>query len=181
MSCDASPSLHTIYLAGGCFWGLEAFVRQLPGVHATEVGYANGATRNPSYAEVCSGTTGHAETVRVTYDPCILPTEVLLEGFFSVIDPTALNRQGNDVGTQYRSGIYWEDPADERTARAVRARVQTSYNAPVVTEIEPIQGFYPAEEYHQDYLVKNPRGYCHIRPGAAQAFVERAGLGKFRS
>lgn len=173
---SAAEGLHTIYLAGGCFWGLEAFLKQLPGVRATEVGYANGTTSHPSYAEVCGGTTGHAEVVRVTYDPRVIPTEVLLVGFFSVIDPTAVNRQGNDVGAQYRSGIYWEDPADERTVRAVRARVQSAYDVPVVTEIGPIQGFYPAGEYHQDYLAKNPGGYCHIRPGAARDFTERAGL-----
>ena len=173
---NAAPDCHTIYLAGGCFWGLEAFLQRLPGVCATEVGYANGAFQNPSYAEVCTGATGHTETVRVTYDPRIIPTEVLLMGFFSVIDPTALNRQGNDVGTQYRSGIYWDDPADERVVRAVRARVQAAYDVPVVTEIGPLRGFYPAEAYHQDYLTKHPDGYCHIRPGAAQAFIEQVGL-----
>lgn len=171
-ACDP----HVIYLAGGCFWGLEAFLKRLPGVRKTEVGYANGSTCNPTYAEVCRSATGHAETVRVVYDRRVLPTDVLLDGFFSVIDPTTPDRQGNDVGTQYRSGIYWEDPLDEPVVRAVRARVQDAYARPVVTEVGPIQGFYPAEEYHQDYLAKNPGGYCHIRPGAARAFVERAGL-----
>ncbi len=178
---DPNGPLHTIYLAGGCFWGLEAFLKQLPGVRSTEVGYANGATQNPTYAEVCHRGTGHAETVKVTYDPRVLPTDVLLRGFFSVIDPTSVNRQGNDVGTQYRSGIYWEDPSDESTVREVLATVQKGYQKPLATETGPVQGFYPAEDYHQDYLEKNPHGYCHIRPGAAQAFVEQMGLVEGRS
>lgn len=171
-----TDNLHTIYLAGGCFWGLEAFLKQLPGVRGTEVGYANGATCNPTYAEVCHGGTGHAETVKVTYDPQVLPTDVLLRGFFSVIDPTSVNRQGNDVGTQYRSGVYWDDPTDEAVVRTALAELQTSYRGPVATEVGPIRGFYPAEDYHQDYLDKNPGGYCHIRPGAARSFVEQSGL-----
>ena len=110
-----TDSLHTIYLAGGCFWGLEAFLKQLPGVRGTEVGYANGATFNRTYAEVCHRGTGHAEPVKVTYDPQVLPTDVLLRGFFSVIDPTSVNRQGNDVGAQYRSGVYWTTPPTRRS------------------------------------------------------------------
>ena len=151
-----TDSLHTISLAGGCFWGLEAFLKQLPGVRGTEVGYANGATCNPTYAEVCHRGTGHAETVKVTYDPQVLPTDVLLRGFFSVIDPTSVNRQGNDVGAQYRSGVYWDDPTDEAVVRAALAELQTSYRGSVATEVGPIRGFYPAEDYHQDYLDKNP-------------------------
>lgn len=176
ITSGAQAPLHVLYLAGGCFWGLQAFLDQLPGVRSTTAGYANGTSKNATYAEVCSGTTGHAEVVRVLYDSQILPTDILLLGFFSVIDPTTVDRQGNDRGHQYRSGIYWEDPSDERVVRAVRARVQGSLDVPVVTEIGPIQGFCAAEEYHQEYLAKNPGGYCHIRPGAAQRFVESMGL-----
>ncbi len=173
---SASNPLHTIYLAGGCFWGLEAFLKQLPGVRHTEVGYANGSTENPTYEEVCHLGTGHAETVKVVYDPRVIPTDMLLRGFFSVIDPTAVNRQGNDVGTQYRNGIYWVDPADEAVVETVLAEVQASYSRPLATEAGPLRNFYPAEGYHQDYLDKNPGGYCHIRPGAARAFIEQSGL-----
>ena len=174
-------TLRTLYLAGGCFWGLEAFLKRLPGVHGTVVGYANGSTENPSYHDVCRWNTGHAETVAVTYDPRILPTDVLLDGFFEAIDPTVLDRQGNDRGTQYRTGIYWTDEADLPSIEASLLRQQARYTAPIVTEVEPLDGFYPAEEYHQNYLDKNPGGYCHISLGDADAFVERMGLQEGRS
>lgn len=173
---DDTENLHTIYLAGGCFWGLEAFLLRLPGVRSTVVGYANGSTENPSYRDVCNWNTGHAETVAVTYDRRILPTDVLLEGFFEAIDPTSLNRQGNDRGTQYRSGIYWTDEADLPAIESALLRQQARCLDPIVTEVEPLDGFYPAEEYHQDYLAKNPGGYCHINLRDADAFVERIGL-----
>lgn len=168
--------LHTIYLAGGCFWGLEAFLLRLPGVRETVVGYANGSTDSPSYDDVCSGTTGHVETVAVTYDRTILPTDVLLDGFFEVVNPTSLNRQGNDRGTQYRSGIYWADEADEATVQAALLRQQAAHSSPIVTETQRLHGFFPAEDYHQEYLQKNPGGYCHIHLGAAEAFAKRVGL-----
>ena len=174
-------TLRTLYLAGGCFWGLEAFLKRLPGVRGTVVGYANGSTENPSYHDVCRWNTGHAETVAVTYDPRILPTDVLLDGFFEAIDPTVLDRQGNDRGTQYRTGIYWTDEADLPSIEASLLRQQARYTAPIVTEVEPLDGFYPAEEYHQNYLDKNPGGYCHISLGDADAFVERMGLQEGRS
>lgn len=173
----ADPAaLRTLYLAGGCFWGLEAFLKRLPGVRGTVVGYANGSTENPSYHDVCRWNTGHAETVAVTYDPRILPTDVLLDGFFEAIDPTVADRQGNDRGTQYRTGIYWTDEADLPAIEASLLRQQARYTDPIVTEVEPLDGFYPAEEYHQAYLDKNPGGYCHVDLRDADAFVERMGL-----
>lgn len=177
----ADEDLHTLYLAGGCFWGLEAFLKRLPGVRRTVAGYANGSTENPSYRDVCRWNTGHAEAVAVTYDRRILPTDVLLDGFFEAIDPTSVNRQGNDVGTQYRSGIYWQDEADLPAIEAAVMRQQARCTDAIATEIEPLDGFYAAEDYHQDYLEKNPGGYCHIDLGAADAFAQRVGLVEGRS
>lgn len=177
MAPDASAKdedLHTLYLAGGCFWGLEAYLKRLPGVRATVVGYANGSTENPSYRDVCNWNTGHAETVAVTYDRHVLPTDLLLDAFFDVVDPTALNRQGNDRGTQYRSGVYWSEEADVPAIEAALRRQQARFDKPVVTEAEPLDGFWPAETYHQDYLGKNPDGYCHIDIRKADRFAERA-------
>lgn len=173
--------LHTIYLAGGCFWGLEAFLKRLPGVRETVAGYANGSTENPTYRDVCRWNTGHAETVAVTYDRRVIPTEVLLDGFFEAIDPTSVDRQGNDRGTQYRSGIYWQDEADLPAIESAVRRQRARYTDPIATEVEPLDGFYPAEEYHQDYLAKNPGGYCHIDLRAADAFAERMGLEEGRA
>ena len=178
---ETPAELRTLYLAGGCFWGLEAYLKRLPGVRGTVVGYANGSTENPSYHDVCRWNTGHAETVAVTYDPRVLPTDVLLDAFFEAIDPTSVDRQGNDRGTQYRSGIYWTDEADLPAIEASLLRQQARYTSPIVTEVEPLDGFYPAEEYHQNYLDKNPGGYCHISLGDADAFVERMGLQEGRS
>ncbi len=171
-----NEDLHTLYLAGGCFWGLEAFLKRLPGVRETVVGYANGSTENPSYRDVCNWNTGHAETVAVTYDRTIIPTDILLDAFFEVVDPTSLDRQGNDHGTQYRSGIYWQDEQDVSAIEAAIERQKPKWERPIVTEVEPLDGFYPAEDYHQDYLQKNPGGYCHIHLGAAEAFAKRIGL-----
>lgn len=169
----------TLYLAGGCFWGLESFLKALPGVLDTEVGYANGKTANPSYEDVCKKNTGHAETVRVRYDASVLPTETLLDAFFSVVDPTTLNRQGADAGTQYRSGIYFSDECDAGTIRAAVAAQQLAHvGVPVVTEVLPLSNFYSAEEYHQDYLDKNPAGYCHIPRDAAKKFLENLAAAK---
>lgn len=155
-------NLKEIYLAGGCFWGVEAFMARIPGVADATSGYANGKTENPSYEDVCRGSTGHAETVRVRYDPAVVPLDRLLKYFFKIIDPTALNRQGNDVGRQYRSGIYYSDSKDKVIAEAVLADVQGAYKKPIATELLPLENFSMAEEYHQDYLEKNPGGYCHV-------------------
>ncbi len=164
LGIDYSRSeLRTIYVAGGCFWGVEAYMRRVMGVAETTVGYANGITPDPTYEQVCGHRTGHAETVRVRYDPAIVPLASLLRSFFSIIDPTSLNRQGGDIGNQYRTGIYFEDPADGEIARNVAGSIAGGYGKEIVTEIEPLQCFYPAEEYHQSYLEKNPGGYCHIR------------------
>jgi len=151
----------TIYLAGGCFWGCQKYFDLMPGVLETEVGYANGPTANPSYEEV-KRHSGHAETVRVRYDPDVLPLQRLLEDFFKVIDPTAVNRQGGDVGIQYRTGIYTADDGDDAVIREALAALAARYDAPLAIEFRPLENFYSAEEYHQKYLEKNPGGYCHI-------------------
>jgi methionine-S-sulfoxide reductase len=151
-------------LAGGCFWGMEDIIRQIPGVLDTEVGYTGGTTTAPRYENVKTGRTGHAESIRVAFDPAKLSYEALLGWFFRLHDPTTPNRQGNDVGTQYRSAIFYHDEEQRRVAEAVKRRVDESgkWPRPVVTEIVPAGPFYPAEDYHQDYLVKNPGGYtCH--------------------
>ncbi len=168
---------HLIYLAGGCFWGLEAYLSRLPGVIETQVGYSNGTTESPSYRDVCYGNTGHAETVAVVYDRTVLPTELLLEAFFGAIDPTSVNRQGNDTGTQYRSGIYYADAQDVSLIEAELLELEKTYDKPLAVEVEPVDGFFPAEEYHQGYLAKNPGGYCHVDVYAADDFALAHGLG----
>ncbi len=152
----------TIYLAGGCFWGLEKYLSLVNGVLATDVGYANGVTDSPTYKDVCSGRTGHAETVRVDYDPAVSPLAFLLELYYKAIDPTARNRQGNDVGTQYRTGIYYTDAADLPVIERSLAQLREGHSKPIAIEVAPLENFTSAEDYHQDYLDKNPRGYCHI-------------------
>lgn len=152
----------TIYLAGGCFWGTEKYLGNVRGVINTKVGYANGRTENPSYEQVCRNNTGHAETVKVEYDDEVIGLRCLLRLFFDVIDPTALNRQGHDTGTQYRSGIYYADPSEKAVIKEELALLQKRFDSPVVVECLPLLNFYPAEEYHQNYLDKNPSGYCHI-------------------
>ncbi len=151
-----------IYLAGGCFWGTQHYLRQIRGVLSTTTGYANGHTDRPSYEEVYTDTTGYAETVQVVYDDAVLNTERLIELYFKAIDPTSLNRQGNDRGTRYRTGIYLVHPEDEVVAKRLLAEEQTKYPIPLQVEIEMLHNFYPAEEYHQDYLQKHPDGYCHL-------------------
>ena len=151
-----------IFLAGGCFWGTQAYFSKLKGVTRTLCGYANGKTANPTYEEVCGSNTGHAETVLVEYDPSVISTEKLFTEFFKTIDPTTKNRQGNDAGTQYRSGIYFVDEADAPVIQSYIANKQAEYAKPIVTEVLPLSNFYPAEEYHQHYLDKNPNGYCHV-------------------
>lgn len=152
----------TIYLAGGCFWGLEKYLSLVKGVAATDVGYANGITESPTYKDVCSGRTGHAETVRVDYDPAVAPLEFLLELYYKAIDPTARNRQGNDVGTQYRTGIYYTDAADLPFIERSLDQLREQHSRPIAIEVAPLENYTPAEGYHQDYLDNNPGGYCHI-------------------
>lgn len=153
-----------IYLAGGCFWGMEHFLQFIRGVEHTETGYANSIKEHPSYEEVCTGTTQAAETVKVVYNPDILPLKLLLETYFKAIDPTSVNKQGGDEGLQYRTGIYYTSPGDLPVITEVKDEVARLYTHSIVTEVLPLQNFYKAEEYHQDYLDKNPTGYCHIRP-----------------
>lgn len=151
-------------MAGGCFWGVEELLRQIPGVTDTEVGYVGGAPDQATYEHVKKGSTGHAEAVRVTFDPARVSFEQILGWFFRLHDPTTLNRQGNDMGTQYRSAIFYTSDAQKAVAEKVKANVDASgkWPRPVVTQIVPNPGFYPAEDYHQDYLQKNPGGYnCH--------------------
>lgn len=150
-----------IYLAGGCFWGTEFFLNSLSGVKSTEVGYANGATKNPTYRQVCNNS-GHAEAVHVIYDPKKISLTKLLTEFYRTINPTLLNRQGNDRGVQYRTGIYFSDKADAEIVAESLNRLQKNFSEPVVVEHEPIKNFYRAEDEHQRYLEKNPNGYCHI-------------------
>lgn len=159
----------TIYLAGGCFWGTQHYFDCLPGVVSTEVGYANGKTAAPTYEQVKYDGTGHAETVKVIYDPARISLEELLEQYYKVIDPTSVNKQGEDEGVQYRTGIYYTAPADRTVAEASLAELQKRYDKPLAVELKPLEHFYTAEEYHQKYLVKNPAGYCHISPALFEA------------
>ncbi|GKS87338.1 peptide-methionine (S)-S-oxide reductase MsrA [Acidovorax sp. SUPP1855] len=168
-------TLQTITLGGGCFWCTEAVFDRVRGVTDVESGYANGREPNPTYEDVCTGTTGHAEVVRLTFDPAVIALRDLLEIFFATHDPTTLNRQGNDVGTQYRSGIYTETPEHQSEAEAmVRQMSQDKlFGAPIVTEVVPLKGYWPAEDYHQDYFLNHPgQGYC--------AFVVGPKVEKFR-
>lgn len=159
--------LETAVLGGGCFWCLEAVFMQQPGVEKVVSGYAGGHVENPSYEAVCSGTTGHAEVVEITFDPEETSFDALLDLFWRAHDPTTLNRQGNDVGTQYRSAIYYQGDNQKAVAEASTKRAQRSIPARIVTEITPLETFYPAEAYHQDYYRNHPtQGYCTyvIRP-----------------
>ncbi len=156
--------MKTIYLAGGCFWGTQRFLDQFRGVMDTETGYANGSTERPSYEDVRYRGTGHAETVRVRYDETILPTEKLLRFYFQSIDPLSLNRQGGDEGTQYRTGIYYEDETLLPAIQTVCREQEKLAGRPLAVEVLPLASFWPAEEYHQKHLVKHPDGYCHIPP-----------------
>ncbi len=151
-----------IYFAGGCFWGTEHFFKKINGVTETEVGYANGHTENPTYKEVCTDTTGFAETVRIVYDPQVVSLQFLTQMYFKAIDPTSVNQQGEDKGTQYRTGIYYTDEADVASIGEVYDSVQAELGEPLAVQLLPLENFYPAEDYHQDYLDKNPEGYCHL-------------------
>jgi len=153
---------NVIYLAGGCFWGMERLMQSIPGVLDAESGYANGTgAQDADYKTVCTGKTGFRETVRVTYDPEKVSLDALLMAYFYVVDPTVQNRQGNDVGTQYQSGVYYTNEDAKETVERIAA-IEKGRTKKFYVEIGPLQNFYPAEEYHQDYLDKNPNGYCHI-------------------
>ena len=151
-----------IYLAGGCFWGTEHFFKQITGVVETETGFANGYTSAPTYEQVYMDTTGYAETVRVVYAPEQVSLKFLLHMLFMAIDPTSVNKQGHDEGTRYRTGIYYTDDADRAVIDQVFAEEQAKYAQPMVVERDKLKNFYPADEYHQDYLDKHPDGYCHL-------------------
>jgi methionine-S-sulfoxide reductase len=156
-----APSTQTAILAGGCFWGMEEVYRKIPGVMKTEVGYEGGKLEKPSYEQVSQGTSGHAESIKLEFDPKKISYEEVLKVFFRMHDPTSLNRQGNDIGSQYRSEIFYKDEEQKKTAEKVIAMVNKSkkWPKPVVTKVESATKFYPAEEHHQKYLVKNPNGY----------------------
>lgn len=154
----------TIYLAGGCFWGTDHLFSLVPGVIETQAGYANSKVANPTYKEVCTGATNAAETVKVVYDDSKVSLTDLLKLYFKSIDPLSLNKQGNDVGTQYRTGIYYTDPGDATVVEAQVATIQRRHKHPLAVEYGELVNFYPAEEYHQDYLYKNENGYCHVDP-----------------
>ena len=161
----ASAKREVAVLAGGCFWGMEEIIRKIPGVIETKVGYTGGNLPNPTYKLVCSGLTGHAEAVQIAFDPSKISYEEVLGYFFRMHDPTTLNRQHNDIGTQYRSAIFYQFDEQKQTAERVKERVNKSgkFKKPVVTEITKATEFFSAEDYHQKYLVKNPGGYnCHI-------------------
>lgn len=154
--------MKTIYLAGGCFWGIQKYFDQFKGIVSTEVGYANGVGANPTYQQVRSQETGYTETIKIDYDPMIICLSEILDFYFDVIDPTLLNRQGNDVGNNYRTGIYYVDKEDVHIIEYTYDLWQKKLNRSFVVEVLPMYSYYPAEEYHQKYLEKNPNGYCHI-------------------
>lgn len=166
--------MNIIYLAGGCFWGVEGYFKRIEGVKGTTCGYANGRTENPSYEDVCRHDTGHAETVKVDFDDEVISLEDLLIYYFRIIDPVSVNKQGNDVGTQYRTGIYYTDESQLPVIKAAIEREQRKYNEKIAVEVLPIENFYSAEEYHQDYLDKNPNGYCHINLDLADEPIVRS-------
>lgn len=159
-SHTAPTSPRTVYLAGGCFWGVEAYFQRLNGILSTEVGYANGLTNNTDYHSL--HTTDHAETVRINFDDAVISLEEVLAHYFRIIDPLSLNRQGNDSGRQYRTGIFYSDATVQRRASVSLAQLQTHYSQPIAVTLEELRNFVSAEDYHQDYLAKNPSGYCHV-------------------
>lgn len=153
-----------IYLAGGCFWGVEHFLTLINGVIETTVGYANSDIISPSYEDLKAHRSSASETVEVVYDESIISLDEILELFFMIIDPTILDQQGHDIGHQYRTGIYYVDEIDIETIRKALDNLSKKYDKPIVTELLPLDNFTVAEEYHQDYLIKNPQGYCHVNP-----------------
>jgi len=154
--------MKVIYIAGGCFWGVEGYFQKLKGITHTSVGYINGNTNNPNYKDLKAGLLTHAECVKVIYDPSIISLTTILEHMMRFTDPTTLNQQGDDIGIQYRSGIYYDDVDDEKIIKEFLSHLQTKYPKPLMVEASPNQGYYLAEDYHQDYLNKNPNGYCHV-------------------
>ena len=177
------PQREVATLAGGCFWCLEAAFQQLKGVEKVESGYAGGHVANPSYEQVCTGTTGHAEVLQITFDPAIISFDDLLHVFFTIHDPTTLNRQGADVGTQYRSAIFYNSPEQKAVAERVIAELQAEgvWDDPIVTEVKPLEIFYPAEEYHRDYYRRNPnQGYCRAVIAPKVAKVRKLYLEKLK-
>ncbi len=157
-------SVETTIFSAGCFWGVEAYFKQLKGIIKTTAGYSGGIKENPTYEDVCTGKTGHAESVFIEYDSSVINYDKMLHYFWKIHYPTQKNRQGNDIGSQYRSMIFYFTPEQKQTALDSLKKLEKSgkYNKPIVTEIVPAQKFWPAEEYHQDYLSKNPGGYCHV-------------------
>jgi len=153
--------METIYLAGGCFWGMQKYIDQFDGVISTEVGYANGPDKAPTYKEVCSDS-GHAETVKIDFDPSKISLAALLDYYFMVIDPLSVNKQGGDSGIQYRTGIFYTDEKQLPDIRTIYDREELAAGSPLAVVVEPLKNFFSAEEYHQKYLEKNPGGYCHI-------------------
>lgn len=151
-----------IYLAGGCFWGTEKYFENVSGVMQTEVGYANGQTEKPTYKEVCNQNTGHAETVKLVYDESQVSLTSILELYYDVINPVSINRQGGDVGSQYRTGVYFVDQQDEVVIKKSIVELQKKFKENIAIEVKPLLNYFKAEEYHQKYLDKNPNGYCHI-------------------
>ena len=161
-----------IYLAGGCFWGVDAYFQRIDGIVETESGYANGNTENPTYEEVCRMNTGFAEAVKLIYDETVIALPEVLQRYFKIIDPTTIDRQGGDTGNQYRTGIYFVDPLDEVVIKDQLDQLAQKYEDKIQVEVMPLQNYYKAEEYHQDYLKKNPRGYCHINLALADEPLE---------
>lgn len=159
---DQSPSIQKAYFAGGCFWGVEAYFERIEGVDDVISGYANGTIKNPKYEQFILGNTGFTETVEVTYDASLVSLESLIIHYFKIVDPTSLNKQGNDVGTQYRTGIYHLDEYERTLINTLLSLEQLKWDEEIVIENKALENFYPAEDYHQDYLAKNPSGYCHI-------------------
>ena len=172
---DMMDGIKTIYFAGGCFWGTEHFFKQISGVVATTAGYANSRVPDPSYKDVCTGTTMAAEAVEVRYDPSRVGLRTLIAMYFLTIDPLSVNRQGNDIGTQYRTGIYYTDERQRHVAEEAVKSLSDSLRKQVAVEVMPLLNFYPAEEYHQDYLEKTPGGYCHINP---ELFARARNIGR---
>jgi peptide-methionine (S)-S-oxide reductase len=177
-------AVETATLAGGCFWCLEAAFQELKGVESVESGYSGGTVPNPSYEAVCTGRTGHAETVQVRFDPSVISFRDLLEVFFTIHDPTTLNRQGPDHGTQYRSAVFYHSPDQKATAEQVIAALEAEkiWDQPIVTQVAPLEAFYPAEEYHRDYFRRNPgQGYCQIVIAPKVAKVRKAYFEKLKN
>ena len=154
--------IKTIYLAGGCFWGVQHYFDQFDGILKTTVGYANGNTENPEYKDVKAGLTGHAETLKIQYDSTLISLSKILDLYFDIIDPVSINQQGEDIGISYRTGIYYVDETDLDIIQSKYNEIQKKYDSKLAVELEPLKNFFNVEEYHQKYLDKNPGAYCHI-------------------